>query len=568
MQSDVLQALRDAVGPENVSDDPAICTSYSWNAGLGGVPKPDRLSDTPPIAVVLPGSADEVRKVVQACIKYGVKFKPHSTGYGSFASVMMPNSISMDLRRMNRIHDIDPKNKVAVIDPYVTAGQLQAEAMKVGLNCHIVGAGLTHSPLASSTSLFGIGITGTSTGNNVRNLLGLEWISPRGEVLRVGSPVGGRGWFTDEGPGPGFRGLIRGLVGAAGELGVFTRIGYKLYPWEGGPVLKRCGEHPQIGIELPENFFVEHLVWSSWEEVTKASYLINRSGIASILVRIPPNSWGATLTRTNNEFHNLINSDRVPEITRDDDAHRCTWTILCSAASAAERDYKCAVLQDILGETNGRIATLDAQQRSLVANMLVTSIFIPRVLRPSSALGTSFGLLESFSALPKTMKLGEKLLGADVKPGGKLMQGSREEFWSWPSERRHLWTENAFSYDINDVESRAAVFRYTLEQAHEIDQRGDVGVDAFSLGPLAEFFGPARSRARLWMRKIKLTLDNHQVQEALSYVVRAEPAIAPLWPYIRRIAFLPIVRTILNRAMRHVAVVGLRSFMKPSKTRR
>ncbi len=33
---------------------------------------------------------------------------------------------------MNKLVEIDAKNQMAVVEPYVTAAQLQAEAMKVG----------------------------------------------------------------------------------------------------------------------------------------------------------------------------------------------------------------------------------------------------------------------------------------------------------------------------------------------------------------------------------------------------------------------------------------------------
>jgi glycolate oxidase len=565
MYEKAIDELRAAIGEAHVSDDPAVLISYSWNAGLGGVPKPNRLSPTPPAAVVLPGSTEDVQSVIKTCLAHGLKFKAHSTGFGSFATVGSQGVVAIDLRRMNRIHEIDPKNKIAIIDPYVTAAQLQAEAMKVGLNCHIVGAGPTHSPLASSTAVFGIGITGTSTGNNSRNLLSLEWVSPRGDILRIGSAGADCGWYTDEGPGCGFRGMLRGVSGSFGELGVFTRIGYKLFPWHGGPVLKRTGQHPQIGVEIPENFIVEHMVWPNWEKVTEASYMINRSDLAMVLVRVPPNSWGLTLTATNNDFYNLVTSDKIPEIARDDDAHRCTWTIMCSAASKAESDYKRGVLNDILAKTSGRIVELDERERGLVANMLATSIYIPRVLRPSSALGTGFGVLDSFSLLPEVMKAGEEAFGKEVKPGGGLMQGDREEFWSWPSERRHLWTENAFSYDVNQADSRGAVLRYVLTQANMIDRRGNLGFDAFSVGPLAEFFGPARTKARDWMRKIKLRFDNHRAQDAQFYIALAKPQIVSIWPLLRRVMLLPVFRPIFKVVMRYFATVGLQSLMKPRK---
>ena len=58
---------------------------------------------------------------------------------------------------MDRILEIDEKNMFAVVEPYVIGATLQAEAMKVGLNTHIIGAGASTSPLASACAYGGPG---------------------------------------------------------------------------------------------------------------------------------------------------------------------------------------------------------------------------------------------------------------------------------------------------------------------------------------------------------------------------------------------------------------------------
>lgn len=561
---EIVEEFCEAVGARYFSDDPSTCMSYAWNAGLGGVPKPTRLSPTPPVGVALPGSTEEVQAVIKVCLKHGIRFKPHSTGYGSLATPASPDSIAIDLRRMNRM-EIDERNQMAILEPYVTAGQLQTEAMKRGLNCHIVGAGLTHSPLASATACFGIGISGTTTGNNVRNLLGLEWVTPTGDIVRIGSPGAGAGWFTDEGPGPGFRGMIRGVVGTMGELGVFTRIGYKLHPWPGPKALTRTGRHPQVGIEIPENCRLYHIAWQDWAHVTKATYEINKSDVAYVLVRIPPNSYGLALSATNNDFYAMATRG-TPEIASDTDACRHTWTLFAASSSAREAEYKDRVIRNILEKTGGRVVPLAKEHEALAANLLLTSIYIPRVLRPSSAMSTSFGVMESFSRLSDVMRAGEKCLGEDIRPGGQLMQGAREEFWSWPSERRHLWAESAFSYNVNVPESRGAVFRVMLEHGNMVEKRGDLGFDAFaSLGPLADFYSPAVNGASAWMRKIKLLFDKKNLNDAQFYISRTPPSIARSWPAIRRLLFWRPFRPMFKRQMNKLAAGGIQALVGKGK---
>ena len=82
-------------------------------------------------------------------------------------------TIQFDLRRMDKILEIDEKNLFAVVEPYVICAQLQAEAMKRGLNINIIGAGarLRLSPAPAPTSAE---VPPVLLGNNSDNLLGQD----------------------------------------------------------------------------------------------------------------------------------------------------------------------------------------------------------------------------------------------------------------------------------------------------------------------------------------------------------------------------------------------------------
>jgi glycolate oxidase len=217
--------LEGAVGADNVSTDPGVLDGYAFQS-FGNI------SDNVPwihrpVAVVLPSTVEEVQAVIKACGRHNLQFKAFSTGWGAHGGPGSDGVVQIDLRRMNRILDIDEKNMMAVVEPYVICAQVQAEALKRGLNLHIIGAGCGTSPLASCTSMDGTGWTGLSTGYNSRNVLGVEWVLPDGEVLRLGSPGNGLGWFCGDGPGPSLRGIMRGLFGARSALGVFTKCAIK-----------------------------------------------------------------------------------------------------------------------------------------------------------------------------------------------------------------------------------------------------------------------------------------------------------------------------------------------------
>ena len=156
------QALEAAVGPDNISDDPALLDAYGFiypHTGEALIVKEMERGNghfsARPAAAVLPGSTEEVQAVVKICNRYKIKYRAHSTGWAWLVVPMAEDVVIIDLRRMNRILEIDAKNMIAVIEPYVVAAQLQAETMKLGLTCNLIGAGASCSPLSSVYSHVG-----------------------------------------------------------------------------------------------------------------------------------------------------------------------------------------------------------------------------------------------------------------------------------------------------------------------------------------------------------------------------------------------------------------------------
>ena len=133
-------ALREIVGERWVSTDPMILDTYTWQYQAEAVTGTRWMER--PLAVVLPADTEQVAEIVRLCNREGVQFKAISTGFGAWGAATRPDSmVQIDLRRMNRILEIDATNMYTVVEPYVTGNQLQTEAFKVGLHPHVVGAG-------------------------------------------------------------------------------------------------------------------------------------------------------------------------------------------------------------------------------------------------------------------------------------------------------------------------------------------------------------------------------------------------------------------------------------------
>src|SRR3990170_6513608 len=111
LSRDAYRALEDIVGPDNISDDPALCDSYAfqWLAELVRLGQSHFMPR--PVAALLPGSTEEGQAIVRTCNRYKVKVKPYSTGWYFYAAPQKDgdDTIQLDLRRMDRILEIDEK---------------------------------------------------------------------------------------------------------------------------------------------------------------------------------------------------------------------------------------------------------------------------------------------------------------------------------------------------------------------------------------------------------------------------------------------------------------------------
>lgn len=210
LDKDIYAAFEAIVGQENISNDPVITPSYHA---------------TEFAAVVLPKNTAEVQSIVRLCNKLKLKFRPVCTGWtGTF----QPGIIYLDLRRMNRIIEINEKNMYAVVEPYVISAQLQAELMKRGLHFNVKGAGTNCSAM-----LRGHGHLDQSTSGDDRNHLAIEWVTPEGDIVRSGALGSSDEWFSGDGPGPSIRSILTSAVPPGVTPGVFTKAAVKVYHWPG-----------------------------------------------------------------------------------------------------------------------------------------------------------------------------------------------------------------------------------------------------------------------------------------------------------------------------------------------
>jgi glycolate oxidase len=238
----------------------------------------------------------------------------------------------------------------AITESYATAGETQVEAMKHGLNPHLVGAGPNASNLASATSMQGTGGTSVRTSMNERNVLAVEWVTPTGEMLQLGSlNTPGAGWFCGDGPGPSLRGMMRGSVGGAGCNGVFTKAALKLYPWYGPPY--KCGGVPPFfdSEDIP-NSYLRYVVWTNHNDEAEGILRLGEAEIIDYNNRWAAGAFTSAMSTSNSEYLEMVEKGDYKE--RFGEGY---WTFFMHAPSQRALEYRIKAFEKIMEDTNGEI---------------------------------------------------------------------------------------------------------------------------------------------------------------------------------------------------------------------
>ncbi len=216
--------LRDAVaaivGPEHaLAGEPAITP---WLSDV--TEQPSGFADV----VARPGSADEVVALVRLGSERQVPLTPVVAGY-NVAGIAIPRAggIVVDLRRMDRVVDLDRDAMAAVLEPGVTFGQFKAHLDREApeLVYTYPFAPPTTSVVANAL-LDGLNNLSLRHGAMGKWLTGIEAVLADGTIVRTGSGAVVPSWFG-RAPLPDLTGLF---VSTEGTTGIVTKAGVQLVP--------------------------------------------------------------------------------------------------------------------------------------------------------------------------------------------------------------------------------------------------------------------------------------------------------------------------------------------------
>ena len=206
-RSGIVRALRGLVAPANVIDDDVRLAAYETDAMTAYRRRP--------LAVVLPESTAEVAAILKFADREGVKIVPRGAGTSlSGGAIPAEDAIVVGLGKFNRILDIDYLNRCVVAQSGVT---------NLGLSHAVAAEGFYYAPDPSSQIACTIGgnvaensggVHCLKYGLTTNNVLGLELVTPQGEVIRLGGKHLDSGHYD----------LLGLTVGSEGLIGIVTEV--------------------------------------------------------------------------------------------------------------------------------------------------------------------------------------------------------------------------------------------------------------------------------------------------------------------------------------------------------
>ncbi|MFL5447476.1 MAG: FAD-binding oxidoreductase [Gemmatimonadales bacterium] len=211
MNPSLLASLSRIVGRQWVRHRRAELATYA----MDGLPT----HESTPGVVVMPANPEQVREIVRLLHLVGVPFVARGAGTGlSGGALADPDAVLIALTRMNRILEVDPGHRRAVVQPGVVNARLSDAVLPLGLY-------YVPDPSSQAACTVGGNVAENAGGPHclkygvtTNHIMALEVVLPDGSTARLGSDQG-EPWGPD---------LVGLFVGSEGMFGIATEITVRL----------------------------------------------------------------------------------------------------------------------------------------------------------------------------------------------------------------------------------------------------------------------------------------------------------------------------------------------------
>ncbi|MFC4822089.1 FAD-linked oxidase C-terminal domain-containing protein [Dokdonella ginsengisoli] len=174
-----------------------------------------------PLAVALPRTVAQIEAVLRTCAQHRVPVVARGAGTGlSGGALPLADGVVLGLARLNRILEIDPRNRLARVQPGVTNLAISQAAAPYGLFYAPDPSSQIACTIGGNVAENAGGLHCLKYGLTTHNLLKIDVITIDGERLTFGS---------DALDAPGYD-LLALMTGSEGLLGVVVEVTVKLLP--------------------------------------------------------------------------------------------------------------------------------------------------------------------------------------------------------------------------------------------------------------------------------------------------------------------------------------------------
>lgn len=206
--------LEEVVGPDYIttrdSDKLIYSSDWFWLPQM----VQDRKQPLPTADyIVHPGSPEEISVLMEIANKYRIPVIPWGGGSGTQGGALpIYGGIIVDLKRLNRIVEIDEKSLIVTAQAGINGTQLEWALNERGLTLPHYPASANCATLGGYLAPRGSGTISTKYGKSEDLVLGMQVVLPDGRIMRT-PPV------PSHASGPDFMGLF---LGAEGTMGIIT----------------------------------------------------------------------------------------------------------------------------------------------------------------------------------------------------------------------------------------------------------------------------------------------------------------------------------------------------------
>ncbi|MFO8018077.1 MAG: FAD-binding oxidoreductase [Promethearchaeia archaeon] len=219
-KNEIYEKLESIVGKKFVSNRKEELFIYSRDPGAS---KPRDVD-----IVVMPQDTEEIQQILNLANQETIPVIPMGAGLTlSGLTIPIKGGVVLDLKRMNKIIEINKSSRYALIEPGVSSGQL---LNFLNENYPNLQPPIPDAPpsvtVAGNALIHGSGYLSHKYGNHGEMINGIEVLLPNGQVCKLGSCAISDSWFT-RGPIPDMIGLF---ISSFGTMGIVTKLAIRLFP--------------------------------------------------------------------------------------------------------------------------------------------------------------------------------------------------------------------------------------------------------------------------------------------------------------------------------------------------